>query len=60
MIIITCLILKTPNLFYLYQMWIGRCELFDNFHRSGIREVSIINSMPVETCSVLQKEFRWY
>lgn len=51
---------NTKPFFYLYQMWIGRCELLDNIHRSGIREISIINSMPVETCSVLQKEFRWY
>lgn len=51
---------NTNPFFYLYQMWIGRCELLDNSQRSGIREISIINNMPVETCSVLQKEFRCY
>lgn len=51
---------NTNPFFYLYQMWIGRYELLDNIQRSEIREISIINNMPAETRSVLQKEFRCY
>lgn len=44
--------------FYLYQMCIFRCELLENSQKRGMMELSIIDNMLVETCYILQKEFR--